>query len=253
MTLTEILTEIQTQEGFKDADLTPQPINGQVPGSEIARVDALAIAKRQATERIEELRNLYDRTVYQTSVVMFVTGDEEKQKAFMEAATKEDAVCMKSDAFYRAIAASAKARMSMASIVNTSVSSEITEQIARALGQYAPNTFLQYPRMPAQYIDSVVKTETELVKIVKDTAKPTVEVPLNVTWLERNVAGLAFSQRFAAEPLAVVVGIEDATDLQAWKTYFLPRCVRVVIDANEGTTEDQVQKAKDQLKEATGS
>lgn len=253
MTLTEILTEMQTQEGFQNADLTPQVINGTVPGVEIARVDALAIAKRQANERLEELRNLYDRTVYQTSVVIFVTGAPDKQKAFLEAATKEDAVCVQSDAFYRSIAAAAKARMSAASIVNTAVSTEIVNQLARALGEFAPNTFLQYPKMPPQYIDSVVKSEDELLAVVKATAKPTVEIPLNVTWLERNVANLAYAQKFAAEPLAVVVAIEDPADVQTWKAYFLPRCIRVVVDANEGTTEDQLQKAKAQLNEAVGS
>jgi hypothetical protein len=88
-----------------------------------------------------------------------------------------------------------------------------------------------------------------MLAIVKATAATCVEVPLSVTWLERNVSNLAFEQRFSDEPLAIVVGIEDAKDLDSWKQYFLNRCPRVVVDLNEGSVEEKINEAKQKLNE----
>ncbi len=253
MTLSDILKEMQIQQGFREADLTPQVIGNRIPGAELARVDALAIAKRQAVDRIEELRNLYDKAIYSSSAVVFVVGDAAKRQAFAEAAAADDALAVSSDSFFQGIAGAAMARMSAARIINAAVSQEIVELVAQAIGKFAPGTFIAYPRMPSQFVDSIVRDPKEMLMIVKMTAKPTVEVPLSVTWLERNVANLAFAQKFTAEPLAVVVSVDDMEDFPAWQMYFLRNCPRVTVNVDEGTLEDQLKEAKEALSKAFGS
>lgn len=247
MTLTEILNEIKTQKGFQNADLEPQIIHGQVPGQEMARVAALAIAKRQSVERIEELRNIYDRTIYQNSAVILVTGSAAARKSLLAATADDDALAVESDAFFKRIAAAAEAQMSAQRVLTMNIGQVIVAGVAAGIAQFAASTFSQYPRFPGEYIDAVIRSSDEVLQAVKATAKPCTDIPLSITWLERNVAAMAYEQGFDSPPLAVVVSIEDPADLKSWESYFLPHSPSVTVNADDGSTEDVLATAKETL------
>jgi hypothetical protein len=249
MTLSEILNEIENQKRLENEDTVPQPINGRVPLQEMARVEGLAIAKRQAADRIEELRNLYDRTIYRTSAVVFVTGTDENRSAFLKRAAKDDALCVTTDEFFRRIAEKVEERMVPRRVMSVNVGQDIVQHLARAINQLAPSTFTQYPRLPGQYLDSVIETSEEVLRIVKAVAKPCTEFPLAITWLERNVATLAFEQRFVEEPLAIIVGIDDSEEIPYWTSFFLQRSPSVLANADEGDVETVLTKAKGELRQ----
>jgi predicted DNA-binding protein with PD1-like motif len=254
VTLEQILKEIEVQRGFMNADIAPEVIQGKVPPQEMARVAALEIAKRQSKDRIEELRNQYDRQVLKSAaVVLAYGGTTDVKNAFVKAASDEDALCVDADALYKNIAANAETILSGARVMSASVSQYIVEAVAKAIGQLAPNQFEQYPRLPAQYVDTVVSSSEELLAIIKAVAKPCTQVPLSVTWLERNVANLAFQKGFSEEPLPVVVIVGDEAELPLWKSYFMAGAPRITLDLSVDSVEEQLESAKAQLGAILGS
>lgn len=247
MNLAEILNEINIQKGFQAADLEPQVINGGIPQQEMARVNALAIAKRQAGDRIEELRNQYDRQVWASAAIVFVTGGDAKARTdFMARATENEAIVVDSEAFYKNIAARAEATMSGQRILSVAVGQEIVSDVARAIGNLAPGNFIQYPQLPARYIDAIFKTGAEVLEVVKAVAAPCTEKPLGITWLERNVAELAFAAGSSDDNLAIVVAV-DASEVDTWASYFMRGAPRFRVDLDELDVEAAMDYAKTRL------
>jgi ribonuclease D len=250
MSLSDILQQIKTEEGFQNADLNPEVINGRIPPQEIARVQALEIAKRQAKDNIANLRDQYDRQVLSSSVIVLVVGGTPaRQKEFTKLATDNEALCVDADAFYRNLAARAESRMSSQRIINTHVMQEITDSIAQMISSLAPRSFTQYPRVPTEFVDSVLQSPEEVVNVVKKTARATNDIPLGIIWLERNVTSIAFSQKFEAEPMAVVVNVGAKEEVQDWTNYFMPRSVRVTVDLDKvATIPELLTEAKNELR-----
>ena len=229
--LAKIFEDIKVQQACQAAEVAPNVIQGKIPPSEMARVTGLELAKKQAGPEIERLRAEYNKLIFSSSAIIFVTGDDDKAKAFAELAKEDEALVVESDELWRRLARQAEDIMGPGRILNASVCGQIVRSVAQVLAHFQFRN-VSYPQVLMGFIDSVATTEGEVAQVVKATMKKSTDDPVNVWWVAQDVANRAFAQDFTNEPLPVVVVIKADDDVAGWQRDFLPSCVRVSVDVD---------------------
>lgn len=197
LSMHQIVAEMKTLKEVAARD----PINYGPTGP------AIAVAARQASERIEVLKGLYGALVKKGAVAIFMTGPASSSE--FASVSQEEFGTINADAseLYRRIGGQISPGMGS----NREFNSQQAGQMIAALREIGGE--LDWQSMPAPTHDTlpvVLKTEADVTEYVRGVVRKAMGDTLNIAYLERKILAQALDAEHVNPAVPVlVIGAKD--------------------------------------------
>jgi hypothetical protein len=190
--LSKLLEDIKKTQAIAEHDLTDSPWQTRT---------AKEIAKSEAKRDLVPLKAKYLKEFSTKIAKVFVDGTPEQVKLFTELLNKEGATTFTSSNIYRYIAENVAPKLSYGSAFSSSAWVRLMEILGDVCRTYDvfPHTSPKEPNAPA------IRTETDLVEVVKSVIRESFGDTLNRIYLTSNVLDSALSNRFEKDVAVVIV------------------------------------------------
>lgn len=201
-------------------------------------------AKREAQDRLVELKKTFADTLRARQAAVFVDGTNTAVHDFTEIAQDEGALAVRADELYRKLASDIEPVMRRDRLIEP----EQFAQLMRALYDVSRTMNVQDFPQPSFVPGKILNTFDDIVAYVRETVRSAAGDQLNAVFLQNRISETALNIRYQKDIVPVIVTGALEQEVSGLAALFENRRIQLKLDNEEEITKETVSKALTALK-----